>query len=136
MKFFTSNPIALYNTEITSTVPDFAVEISDEDYEMLIAGQENGKIISADSNGMPVLLEPPPPTQQELIADADAQKQYLIDQANGHMNSKQWPGKAAIGRLKADELAQYNLWLDYLDALESVDTSSAPDINWPDPPDA
>ncbi|WP_204528018.1 tail fiber assembly protein, partial [Citrobacter cronae] len=31
--------------------------------------------------------------------------------------------KAAIGRLKGDELAQYNLWLDYLDALEALDTS-------------
>ncbi|WXP55184.1 tail fiber assembly protein (plasmid) [Escherichia coli] len=50
------------------------------------------------------------------------------------MNSKQWPGKAAIGRLKDDELAQYNLWLDYLDALELVDSSSAPDIEWPTPP--
>ncbi|MQK17566.1 hypothetical protein EI013_03255 [Escherichia coli] len=29
---------------------------------------------------------------------------------------------------------QYNSWLDYLDALEAVDTSSAPDINWPTPP--
>ncbi len=44
------------------------------------------------------------------------------------------PGKAAIGRLKGEELAQYNLWLDYLDALELVDTSSAPDIEWPTPP--
>ncbi|HAF5771354.1 TPA: tail fiber assembly protein [Salmonella enterica] len=26
------------------------------------------------------------------------------------------------------------LWLNYLDALESVDTSSAPDIEWPIPP--
>ncbi|WP_420921798.1 tail fiber assembly protein [Citrobacter farmeri] len=77
----------------------------------------------------------PPPTHEELIADADAQKQYLIDQANGYMNSKQWPGKAAIGRLKSDELEQYNLWLDYLDALEVIDTSSAPDINWPVPPE-
>lgn len=42
------------------------------------------------------------------------------------MNSRQWPGKAAIGRLKGDDLTQYNLWLDYLDALEAVDTSSAP----------
>ncbi|EDJ9408532.1 tail fiber assembly protein, partial [Salmonella enterica] len=25
--------------------------------------------------------------------------------------------------------------LDYLDALEAVDTSSAPDINWPVPPE-
>lgn len=50
------------------------------------------------------------------------------------MNSKQWAGKAAIGRLKGEELAQYNLWLDYLDALELVDTSGAPDIEWPTPP--
>ncbi|MGT3892490.1 tail fiber assembly protein, partial [Escherichia coli] len=49
-------------------------------------------------------------------------------------NSKQWPGKAAIGRLKGDELEQYNSWLDYLDALELVDTSGAPDIEWPTPP--
>ncbi|EGB1728103.1 tail fiber assembly protein, partial [Escherichia coli] len=48
--------------------------------------------------------------------------------------SRQWPGKAAIGRLKGEELAQYNLWLDYLDALEMVDTSGAPDIEWPTPP--
>ena len=51
------------------------------------------------------------------------------------MNSKQWPGKSVLGRLKDDELTQYNLWLDYLDALEAVDVSSAPDINWPVPPD-
>ncbi|QPB31291.1 hypothetical protein ISX58_17635 [Citrobacter amalonaticus] len=50
MKFFTSDPLALYNTEITSTVPDSAVEISDDQYATLIAGQENGKIISADDN--------------------------------------------------------------------------------------
>ncbi len=37
-------------------------------------------------------------------------------------------------RFKDDELAQYNLWLDYLDALELVDSSSAPDIEWPTPP--
>ncbi|MFS3664563.1 tail fiber assembly protein, partial [Escherichia coli] len=58
----------------------------------------------------------------------------LINEANEHMNSRQWPGKAAIGRLKSEELAQYNLWLDYLDALELVDTSSAPDIEWLTPP--
>ncbi|ECG6088545.1 phage tail protein [Salmonella enterica subsp. enterica serovar Blukwa] len=50
------------------------------------------------------------------------------------MHSKQWPRKTAIGRLKRDELAQYNLWLDYLDGLEEVDPSTAPDITWPDLP--
>lgn len=41
-----------------------------------------------------------------------------------------------MGRLKGDALTQYGLWLDYLDALEAVDTSSAPNIVWPTQPDS
>ncbi|MRG31838.1 tail fiber assembly protein [Enterobacter cancerogenus] len=66
---------------------------------------------------------------------AEEEKQLRIDQANEYMNSKQWPGKAAMGRLKDEEKEQYNAWLDYLDALEAVDTTSAPDIEWPTPPE-
>lgn len=83
---------------------------------------------------MPAWGDIPPPTREELIVAADVEKQKRIDLANDYMNGKQWPGKAAIGRLKGEELAQYNLWLDYLDALELVDTASAPDIEWPTPP--
>ena len=83
---------------------------------------------------MPSWGDIPPPTREELIAAADMEKQKRIDLANDYMNGKQWPGKAAIGRLKGEGLTQYNLWLDYLDALEAVDTSSAPDIEWPTPP--
>lgn len=68
------------------------------------------------------------------INAAESRQQTLINQANAFMNGKQWPGKAAIGRLKGNELAQYGIWLDYLDALEAIDTSSAPDIIWPEPP--
>ncbi|QLZ40623.1 tail fiber assembly protein [Citrobacter sp. RHBSTW-00127] len=68
------------------------------------------------------------------VEAAEAEKQYRIDQANDYINSKQWPGKAAMGRLKDVEKEQYNVWLDYLDALEAVVTSSAPGINWPTPP--
>ncbi|WP_154825883.1 tail fiber assembly protein [Enterobacter hormaechei] len=76
---------------------------------------------------------PPEPekTHNELVEEAIAKKNSLIMSANEFMNGKQWPGKAAIGRLKGEELAQYNLWLDYLDALEAIDTASAPDIKWP-----
>ncbi|MNY80611.1 Caudovirales tail fiber assembly protein [compost metagenome] len=68
------------------------------------------------------------------MAAADAEKQSKINKANEYINSKQWPGKAAMGRLSDAEKAKYNEWLDYLDALEAVDTSSAPDIDWPTPP--
>ncbi|HBB1426091.1 tail fiber assembly protein [Escherichia coli] len=94
----------------------------------------DGKILGSDKNGFPAWQDAPPLTSEELISIAESNKQRLVNQANEYMNSKQWPGKAAIGRLKGEELAQYNLWLDYLDALELVDTSSAPDIEWPTPP--
>nr|WP_171845600.1 tail fiber assembly protein [Escherichia coli] len=95
---------------------------------------EEGVMRVAGDDGLPSWEKLPPPTHEEQIAAAELQKQRLINQANEYMNSKQWPGKAAMGRLKDAEKAQYNLWLDYLDALEAVDTSSAPDIKWPTPP--
>lgn len=40
-----------------------------------------------------------------------------------------------MGRLKDTNKVRYNAGLDYPDALEAVDTSSAPDIEWPTPPE-
>ena len=79
---------------------------------------------------------PPEPekNKEQLIQEADLEKDGRIRAANDFINSKQWPGKAAIGRLKGDEMAQYNLWLDYLDALDAIDTSTMPYIDWPEMP--
>lgn len=84
----------------------------------------------------PVWENKPPLTHEEQVAIAEAQKITLTGQANDYMSDKQWPGKAAMGRLTDAAKEQYNLWLDYLDALEAVETSSAPDINWPESPEA
>lgn len=80
-----------------------------------------------------IISQPPQPekTKEQLIQEAELEKEGRIRAANDFINSKQWPGKAAIGRLKGDELEQYNLWLDYLDTLDAVDTSTAPEIDWP-----
>lgn len=81
---------------------------------------------------------PPEPekTKEQLIQEAVTKKEMLIQSANEYINSRQWPGKAAIGRLTGDGLAQYNLWLDYLDALEAIDPPSTLNINWPVLPEA
>lgn len=91
----------------------------------------DGLIRIAGKDGLPAWGEIPPPTHEELVEAAEAEKQARIDAANAYMNSKQWPGKAAMGRLNDSEKKQYNAWLDYLDALYAVDTSTAPDIKWP-----
>ncbi|EGG1127657.1 tail fiber assembly protein [Escherichia coli] len=130
--FYLSDSEELYKAE--GTWPDDAKSVSDKIAEEFMAESPVGKKRIAGKDGYPSWGEIPPPTQEELSAAAVVEKQSRIDQTNAYINSKQWPGKAAIGRLKGDELAQYNLWLDYLDALEAVDTTIAPDIKWPTPP--
>ncbi|MES0243759.1 tail fiber assembly protein [Citrobacter cronae] len=120
--------------ETSDSWPTEYIEVDESVFTEFSTTPPEGKIRGTGDDGMPAWVDIPPPTQAEIIAEAEREKQRRIDAANEFMNSKQWPGKAALGRLKGDELAQYNLWLDYLDALEAVDTSSAPDINWPTPP--
>lgn len=118
--------------ELAGKWPLAGVDVSQEERNAFIVYPE-GKLISADADGYPVWVDAPPLEHDELVAQAADKKRLLIEAANDYMNSKQWPGKAAIGRLSGDGLAQYNLWLDYLDALEAVGTSTAPDITWPTP---
>lgn len=69
------------------------------------------------------------------VAEADAQKELLIAEANAYINSQNWPSKLALGRLKDEDKAKFNAWLDYIDAVTAVSISAAPDISWPEKPD-
>ncbi|KSX08635.1 hypothetical protein APT79_09235 [Enterobacter sp. K66-74] len=108
------------------------VEVTKDTYDKFLAGSKTQLMVPGE-NG-PAWADIPPPTHDELVAAAEAEKQQRIDLANEYMNGKQWPGKAALGRLKDSEKIQYNDWLDYLDNIEAVDVSTAPDITWPNPP--
>lgn len=107
----------------------------------VFAYEEDGSQDEFIGNKKPVTLEEvekilnPPPTQEEKIAAAYAEKKRLIDEANDFINSKQLPGKAALGRLTNAEKGMYNAWLDYLDNIEAIDPSMAPDIIWPTVPE-
>lgn len=141
--YFSVKNLAFYNDKLRDGYyeqfdawPEDAVEMTDDEVaEYCGVTSPDGKVLSA-KNGRPVWVDIPPPSKEESIRNAESERLRRIDAANDFMNRKQWIGKAAIGRLKGEELAQYNLWLDYLDALELVDTSSAPDIEWPTPPAA
>lgn len=74
----------------------------------------------------------PPLTEEQLFEQAEAQKQYLIAEVNAETQLLQT--KLALGRIKDNEKALLNAWLDYLDLLEAMDTSTAPDIDWPQKP--
>ncbi|ELV1723868.1 tail fiber assembly protein, partial [Escherichia coli] len=66
---------------------------------------------------------------------AEAQRQSLIDAAMASISLIQL--KLQAGRkLTQAETTRLNAVLDYIDAVTATDTSTAPDIIWPEQPEA
>ncbi|WP_039967806.1 phage tail assembly chaperone [Pseudomonas chlororaphis] len=59
---------SFYDPAINESMPDDAVEISAERHAELLAGQSEGKVISWGADGFPTLMNPPPPSAEELSA--------------------------------------------------------------------
>ena len=77
----------------------------------------------------------PPKTHDELLREAEAQRQSLIDAAMASISLIQL--KLQAGRkLTQAETTRLNAVLDYIDAVTATDTSTAPDVIWPELPEA
>ncbi|MDU6416496.1 tail fiber assembly protein [Mixta calida] len=125
-------PVALKDAYIAAaSLPQDLTAVSDAVFMHFSDIPPEGKKRGADEKGHPAWIDIPPPSRAEIVAAAEAQKQSLISQATDYISTRQWQGKSAIGRITEDELAQYNRWLDYIDALQVVDARNAPDISWP-----
>ncbi|RNM02349.1 phage tail protein [Dickeya undicola] len=118
---------------VDSNIPEDAVEINEELYIKLLSGEHAGKVLTSDGNGYPVLIERII-THDQQMKIAESQREYLAMMANTHINHQQWPSKLSLGRLSDGDKQKFNLWLDYVDTVNLIDTSTAPDINWPTPP--
>ena len=65
---------------------------------------------------------------------AEAQRQSLIDTVMASISLIKL--KLQVGRnLTQEETTRINSVLDYIDAVEATDTSTAPDIEWPEKPE-
>lgn len=72
--------------------------------------------------------------QAQDIANAVRQRQTLTEEATQKISLLQT--KVMIGRALLDNEKQtLNVWLDYIDQLNLVDVSAAPDISWPVKPE-
>lgn len=107
--------------------PETGTDISDDERAGFM--QKLDFIVGADEKGNPVWMPEPPPTHEQFVEMAEQKKQYLI--AEVQTETQMLQTKLALGRIKEDEKALLNVWLDYLDELEAVDVSTAPDIIWP-----
>lgn len=74
----------------------------------------------------------PVPDKAELIGIAEAERQNLLKNANQiFMN---WQTKLLLNRATEEEKASLNEWVDYFDALQQLNVTTAPDIDWPEQP--
>lgn len=72
----------------------------------------------------------PVKSHDELVAEAEAEKRARIDAATSRIVV--WQTKLLMERKLTDaESVSLNAWIDYIDAVTAIDTSTAPDIKWP-----
>jgi hypothetical protein len=79
--FYSKNTGGFYSVEIHGDgIPEDAVEIGAELYEVLFAGQAAGKKIVLNQDGLPTLENPPPPSAEQIQASFVAAIQQRMDE--------------------------------------------------------
>ncbi|MGV3346432.1 tail fiber assembly protein [Enterobacteriaceae bacterium LUAb1] len=137
--FFSAENKGFYDDEIKSTYcdvgawPDDAVEISNDVYNKMMNGQGDGKIIEPDENGYPVLKDASPPTHNDFVEQADEKKSQLMLEASEQIGTLQ--DAVDLDMATDAEKLQLTAWKRYRVLLNRVDTSTAPDIDWPEKPE-
>lgn len=71
----------------------------------------------------------PPVTKEQLIAEAEAKKQALIDEVN--QKTQLWRTQLMLGIITEEDKASLKEWMLYAQKVQAVDTSTAPNIDWP-----
>ncbi|MCL8095074.1 tail fiber assembly protein [Enterobacter hormaechei] len=113
-------------------IPADLIPVSEEEHAALFLGQERGKYINHTPAG-PVLIDQPDYTPEELVAQAESKKLRLMQMANAEIAPLQ--DAVDLGIATTKETVALTEWKKYRVLLNRVDTSKAPDINWPEPPE-
>lgn len=79
------------------------------------------------------LLAPPPPTKEQLVEQAEAKKRRLMTEATTVIAPLE--DAADFGIATPEEESALKEWKKYRILLSRVDTSLAPDIDWPEKPE-
>ena len=116
--------------ETAGSWPDDVVAVSDRWYQHLIQGQSDGKIITVNEYGQPVLSEPATPTDEQLIQEAEARKTALMQAASDAIAPLQ--DAVDLDIATSEENALLLVWKKYRVLLNRVDTSKPV---WPEAPE-
>ncbi|MCC8374294.1 MULTISPECIES: tail fiber assembly protein [Photorhabdus] len=112
-----------------SSWPNDPISVTDGIFNKFSGIPPAGKILSCGEEGLPCWEDTPPPTKEELISIAESQRTQFIS----HANEKITPLSDAIELDIAtdEEILLLKEWKKYRVMLNRVDTSKAPEIDWP-----
>lgn len=115
--------------ELAHSWPDDGVEVTEEYFESFSITPP-GKMRVAGDNGLPVWVDVPPPSQEELIAANTKKLQSLRKDAGSEIA---WRQDAVDAEIATDEeVADLAAWKKYRALLMRVDTSNP---EWPELPE-
>ncbi|MCT8341893.1 tail fiber assembly protein [Photorhabdus kleinii] len=123
-------PISLQQDYIAAgSWPNDPIPVTDDIFHKFSGIPPTGKILSSGEDGLPCWKDIPPPTKEELISIAEAQRAKFISLAN----EKITPLADAIELDIAtnEETLLLKEWKTYRVMLNRIDTSTAPEIDWP-----
>lgn len=109
--------------------PEDALLISERWYQYLLTGQAAGRQITANQSGQPILVSPP----VDYVGVAESEKTQRLVEATTQIAPLQDAVDLAIAT--DEEFSRLNAWKKYRVEVNRIDTSLAPDINWPIPPE-
>lgn len=66
------------------------------------------------------------------VLAADQHKKMLLDEAN--FITSDWRTELALGIIDDGDKAKLTEWMEYIKAVKSIDTSTAPEVKWPEKP--
>ncbi|WP_228006357.1 tail fiber assembly protein [Morganella morganii] len=91
-----------------------------------------GKVKEIDEKEA-LLIANPPPTKEQLIEQAEQQKQALIAEAS--QKTQLWQTQLMLGIITEEDKASLKEWMLYVQKVQAADVSAAPDIIWPVKPE-
>lgn len=92
----------------------------------------DGMELGCDDNGRPVWVVIPPPSHEQLVAMAEAEKKSRLDHAM--RVTAMWRTELQLGIISDADKTQLTEWINYYKAVQAVHTETAPDIEWPEEP--
>lgn len=132
MKKYSPSNNAFYDTAINKEIPGDAINITDQAWSDLLAGQAEGKLIACGADMLPSLTDQPLPTAEELISKAEDKRSRLRAEADTAIQPLQ--DASDLGMATDDEASLLVAWKKYRVMLMRINTKDPEEIAWPEQP--